>query len=66
MAWGRRPARRSFILTHYDGNTFTFDTIGENATGTSGAEFTLGPDGTATTVNLAAYDTTGLGTFTRR
>jgi CubicO group peptidase (beta-lactamase class C family) len=66
MAMGPPASPTSFTLTHYDRNTFTFDTVGENAVGTSGAEFTLAPDGTATTVTLAAYDTTGLGTFTRR
>jgi hypothetical protein len=65
MSMGPPASPSSFALTHYDGNTFTFETVGENATGTSGAEFTVGPDGTATTVTLAAYDTTGLGTFTR-
>ena len=31
----------------------------------SGAVFTMGPDGTATSVTLTFYDATGLGTFTR-
>ena len=53
------------MLTHFDGVVYTFDTIGENAAGKSGATFTLGPDGTATSVDLAFYDQTGLGTFTR-
>ncbi len=65
MSMGPPDSPTKFVLTHFDGNAFTFDTIGENTTGTSGATFTLGPDGTATSVNLAAYDTTGLGTFTR-
>ncbi len=66
MSLGPPASPTTFILTPFDGSTFTFETVGENATGTSGAEFTLGPDGNATTVVLAAYDTRGLGTFTRR
>lgn len=60
-----RPTR--FILTHFDGDVFTFDTIGENSTGTSGATFTRPPGGgPAASVTLEAYDTTGIGTFTRQ
>ena len=58
-----RPTR--FVLTHFDGDVFTFDTIGENATGTSGATFTRPSGGPAATVTLEAYDITGIGTFTR-
>ncbi len=60
-----RPTR--FVLTHFDGDVFTFDTIGENATGTSGATFTRpSGGGPAATVTLEAYDITGIGTFTRQ
>jgi CubicO group peptidase (beta-lactamase class C family) len=65
MSMGPPDSPTRFLLTPFDGNTFTFDTIGENANGKSGAEFTLGPDGTATSVTLTFYDQTGLGTFTR-
>jgi len=65
MSMGPPDSPTKFILTPFDGNTFTFDTIGENANGLSGAEFTLGPDGLATSVTLTFYDKTGLGTFTR-
>ena len=65
MSMGPPDSPTKFVLTPFDGNTFTFDTIGENADGPSGAEFTLGPDGLATSVTLTFYDKTGLGTFTR-
>jgi hypothetical protein len=55
----------TFALTHYDGDTFNFETIGENGNGLAGATFTVGPEGTASTVKLDFYDKTGLGTFTR-
>ncbi len=55
----------TFLLRHFDGDTFTYQTIGENQVGTSGAVFTVGKDGVATSLNLPFYDQTGLGTFTR-
>ncbi|WP_345377661.1 serine hydrolase [Pseudonocardia yuanmonensis] len=55
----------TFPLTAYDGDTFTFASIGENATGTSGAIFKPGPDGRIDGVTLTFYDQRGLGTFTR-
>ena len=65
MSMGPPDRPTKFVLTHFDGNVFTFDTIGENATGTSGATFTRPSGGPAATVTLEAYDTTGIGTFTR-
>ena len=65
MSMGPPASPTTFVLAHFDGNTFTYDTIGENASGKSAAVFTMGADGTATSVNLPFYDTTGLGTFTR-
>ncbi len=64
MQAGPRPME--FPLTHYDANTFTFETTGENMSGLSGAIFDV-PDGssTAATVNVPAWDHNGLGTFTR-
>jgi CubicO group peptidase (beta-lactamase class C family) len=60
------PAAVQFPFTHYNANTFTFETQGENATGVSGAVFTV-PDGgaTATSVSIPAWNHNGLGTFTR-
>ena len=72
------PAGRTtkFPLTHFDGDTFSFESIGENANGLAGAIFAPGADtapgadaaaggGTASSVRLDFYDQTGLGTFTR-
>ena len=65
MTMGPPASPTTFALRPYDGDTFTYESIGENAVGTSGAEFTRGSDGVATSVRLASYDATGLGTFTR-
>ncbi|ODA67604.1 Beta-lactamase [Methyloligella halotolerans] len=65
MTLGPADAPTVFALTHFDGDTFTFDTIGENANGLAGAIFTFGKDGKAASVVLDFYDRTGLGTFVR-
>jgi CubicO group peptidase (beta-lactamase class C family) len=61
------PAGRTtkFRLNHFDGDTFSFESIGENGNGLAGAIFTPGAGGTASSVRLDFYDETGLGTFTR-
>jgi CubicO group peptidase (beta-lactamase class C family) len=72
------PAGRTtkFPLNHFDGDTFSFESIGENANGLAGAIFAPGAGaapgadaaaggGTASSVRLDFYDQTGLGTFTR-
>ncbi|MFF7180004.1 serine hydrolase [Streptomyces sp. NPDC008121] len=55
------PKPLTYRLTHYDGDTFSFPTTGENAVGLTGVTFT--PDGSSFTVEY--LDTEGLGTFTR-
>ncbi|CCK32760.1 hypothetical protein BN159_8382 [Streptomyces davaonensis JCM 4913] len=55
------PEPQSYRLTHYDGDTFSFRTVGENAVGLTGVTFT--PDGKSFTVEY--LDAEGLGTFTR-
>ena len=55
------PEPQSYRLTHYDGNTFSFPTRGENAVGPTGVTFS--PDGK--TVRVEYLDQEGLGTFTR-
>jgi CubicO group peptidase (beta-lactamase class C family) len=65
MNMGPQGAPTTFALTHFDGDTFSFETIGENANGLAGAIFTVGEDGEATKVVLDYYDRTGLGTFVR-
>jgi CubicO group peptidase (beta-lactamase class C family) len=63
MELGPKPLR--LPLTHYDGNTYSFTTVGENAVGRSGAMFTVAPDGKASEVRVESLDGNGLGTFTR-
>jgi CubicO group peptidase (beta-lactamase class C family) len=62
MGPGSKPT--TFPLSHYDADTFSFETIGENANGLAGAIFTVEVDGRASSVRLDFYDQTGLGTFT--
>ncbi|WP_278253640.1 serine hydrolase [Arthrobacter cavernae] len=63
MTMGPDAGPTTFPLTHFDGDTFSFETIGENANGLAGALFAAG--GPAPSVRLDFYDRTGLGTFTR-
>ena len=65
---GLGPAGKTTTLrlNHYDGDTFSFTSVGENANGLAGAVFAAGAGGsTASGVRLDFYDETGLGTFTR-
>ncbi|MFE7585975.1 serine hydrolase [Streptomyces gardneri] len=55
------PEPQTYRLTHYDGDTFSFPTRGENAVGPTGVTFS--PDGK--TVRVEYLDQEGLGTFTR-
>ena len=66
MTMGPEAAPTTLALTHVDGDRFVFETIGENAYGLSNARFEAGRDGTAARLTLDFYDTSGLGTFTRR
>jgi CubicO group peptidase (beta-lactamase class C family) len=67
LAFELGPAGRTtkFRLASFDGDTFSFESIGENGNGLAGAIFTAGAGGTASGVRLDFYDETGLGTFTR-
>jgi hypothetical protein len=53
-----------YPLTHFDGDTFWFETSGENAVGPTGISFTV-TDGAATGFTVEYLDTLGLGSFTR-
>ncbi|WP_030192969.1 serine hydrolase [Streptomyces sp. NRRL S-87] len=53
------PKPMDFPLTHYDGDTFSFETVGENAVGRTGVTFKDG------TVRIEYLDENGLGTFQR-
>jgi hypothetical protein len=59
------PKKQRFPLRHYDGDTFSYRTTGENAVGLSGVTFTVGSGGRADKVRVENLDATGLGTFTR-
>lgn len=60
------PEPKRFPLRHYDGDTFSFETTGENAVGLTGVTFTFGQGDTARKLRVEYLDETGLGTFTRR
>ncbi|MGW7452687.1 serine hydrolase [Streptomyces sp. NPDC054787] len=51
------PKPMTFPLTHYDGDTFSFETVGENAVGRTGVTFTDGR------MRVEYLDANGLGTF---
>ena len=59
------PKKLTFPLTHYDRDTFTYDTTGENAVGRSGVTFTMGPNGQAIQVVVENLNAHGVGTFKR-
>ncbi|WP_326583990.1 serine hydrolase [Streptomyces sp. NBC_00481] len=59
------PKPMTFRLTHYAGDTFFFEAVGENATGPSGVTFKGDENGRATSLTIEAFDATGLGTFRR-
>jgi CubicO group peptidase (beta-lactamase class C family) len=59
------PHKMTFPLKHYDRDLFTYKTEGENAVGATGVTFTIGADGTATTVVVENLNVRGEGTFKR-
>src|SRR5262249_3798335 len=59
------PKRVTYPLTHYDGDTFTFLPVAENAYTVSGAHFAFGRRGPATEVTIDYYNFEGQGTLTR-
>lgn len=59
------PEPLTLELTHWDGDIFSFQPVGENAVGISAVTFSMGPDGRATSVTVEDLDEEGLGTFTR-
>lgn len=60
------PGDEIFPLTHFDRDTFSYMTPGEGSTGRNGAVFTMGPDGKATDLSLAAFAETGAAVLTRK
>jgi CubicO group peptidase (beta-lactamase class C family) len=59
------PKNKTFPMKHYDRDTFTYQTEGENAVGQSGITFTIGPDGKAAQVLVENLNVRGEGTFKR-
>jgi hypothetical protein len=59
------PKSKTFPMKHYDRDTFTYETDGENAVGRSGITFTIGPDGKATQVVVENLNVRGEGSFKR-
>ena len=59
------PKKMTIAMKHYDRDTFTYETEGENAVGRSGVTFTIGPDGRATQVLVENLNVYGEGTFKR-
>src|SRR5205809_1909536 len=57
------PKKMTFAMKHYDRDTFTYETQGENAVGRSGITVTIGPDGTATKVLVENLNVHGEGVF---
>lgn len=65
MTLGPADSSTTRALRPFDGDTFTFETFGENAVGPAGAAFVRDDSGAVTAVVLDYYDTSGLGTFRR-
>jgi CubicO group peptidase (beta-lactamase class C family) len=59
------PKNKTFPMEHYDRDTFTYETEGENAVGRSGITFAIGPDGKATQVVAENLNVRGEGVFKR-
>jgi len=60
------PEKLTYPLTHYDRDTFTYVTTGENAVGASGVAFIVGPDGKAASIIVENLNTNGMGTLARK
>ena len=61
---GLGPKLQQFLMTHFDGDTFTYQPVGENAYGPSGAAFTMGDDGRPVTLLIDILDRDGEGNAT--
>jgi CubicO group peptidase (beta-lactamase class C family) len=59
------PQQKTFSMKHYQRDTFTYQTEGENAVGVSGITFTIGPNGKATQVLVENLNAHGEGIFKR-
>ena len=59
------PAKVTYPLTHFDGNTFIYFPSVGIPNKPAPMEFTMGPDGKASAINIGDADGAGLGTLTR-
>lgn len=59
------PQARKLPLSHFDRDTFTFETQGENAAGLSGVTFAMGADGKAQSLVIESLNKQGQGQLTR-
>jgi CubicO group peptidase (beta-lactamase class C family) len=65
LAIEQGPKKKIFAMKHYDRDTFTYETEGENAVGRSGITFTIGPDGKAAQVVVENLNVRDEGVFKR-
>jgi CubicO group peptidase (beta-lactamase class C family) len=59
------PDKRTLPLRHWDGNTFAFDTGGENSIGISSVEFTPAKGDEPASMKVEFFNANGLGIFTK-
>jgi len=59
------PKKLAYPLSHYDHDTFYYETSAENAVGLSGVTFIIEGDGKASRVMVENLNKDGLGTFAR-
>jgi CubicO group peptidase (beta-lactamase class C family) len=59
------PNRLTWPLTHFDGDVFWFQPVGENAFAASGAIFTVAPNRVASSARIEYFDGFGQGALTR-
>jgi phage antirepressor YoqD-like protein len=60
------PKKMTFPMRHWNRDTFTFETEGENSIGTAGVTFTMGPNGKGQRVLVENLNIHGEGAFERR
>jgi CubicO group peptidase (beta-lactamase class C family) len=65
LATVQGPENKTFPMRHYNRDTFTYETEGENAVGRSGITFTIGPDGKAVQAVVENLNVRGEGVFKR-
>ncbi len=59
------PKNLMFALSHWDGETFSYETAGENEIGITAVKFTPAAGIQPASMNIEYYNKTGLGTFVK-